>query len=193
MAANTRKALLVAHVVVSVGWIGAVAAFLALAVVGYAAPSSYIAMDAIGISVIVPAALLSLVTGIVQSLVTPWGLVRHRWVLVKLVLGVLATIALLLHQFTAVREAARRAAAGLPIGSLATQLCVDAALAIALLVVATILSVYKPWGLTRWGQRERGTAAALPGTARWSLIIVVVLVAAFIALHLSGHGFHHGS
>jgi hypothetical protein len=184
--------LLTAHVVTSVGWIGAVTAFLSLAVVGFATPAAYVAMNTIGIAVIVPAALLALTTGIVQSLVTPWGLVRHRWVLTKLVLGVLATILLVLHQFTAVTEAARRASLGLPVGSLRTQLVVDASLAIGVLVVATVLSVFKPWGLTRFGQRERGPSSPLPTSAKLGLVLVGLVLAAVAGMHLSGHGFHHG-
>ena len=193
MSPTARKALLTAHIVVSVGWIGAITAFLALAIAGQTAPSAYVAMNTIGIAVIVPSALLALATGILQSLVTPWGLVRHRWVLMKLVLGVLATMLLLLHQFTAVREAARRASHGLAVGALGAQLVVDASLAIGVLVVATVLSVSKPWGLTRFGQRERGVATALPASAKASLVIAAVLLAAFIALHLTGHGLHHGT
>lgn len=195
-----RKALLTAHVVSSVGWIGAVAAFLALALVGHRAGAAsvagiYGAMDTIGLSVIVPASLLAVATGIVQALVTQWGLVRYRWVVTKLVLGLLATAALLLHQFTAVAEASRRASAGVPVGTLASQLVVDAALAIVVLVIATVLSIYKPWGMTRYGQRRRDAspgAEPLPRSARLGVVVACVLVLAFMILHLLGHGFHHG-
>ena len=200
MSPTLRKALLTAHVVSSVGWIGAVAAFLALALVGSRAGAAtatgiYGAMDTIGLSVIVPASLLAVVTGIVQGLVTQWGLVRYRWVLTKLVLGLLATAALLLHQFTAVAAASRRAAAGDAVGSLASQLVLDAALAIVVLVIATVLSIYKPWGMTRFGQRRRDAspgAEPLPRSARLGVVVGCVLVLAFVLLHLLGHGFHHG-
>ena len=200
MAPAQRKALLAAHVVSSVGWIGAVAAFLSLALAGRcASPGSaagiYSAMDTIGLTVIIPASLLAVVTGIVQALGTPWGLLRYRWVATKLVLGLLATAALLLHQFTAVAGASRRASAGVPVGSLASQLVVDAALAILVLVVATVLSIYKPWGMTRYGQRRRDAstrAEPLPRSARLGVVVGCVLVLAFVILHLLGHGFHHG-
>jgi hypothetical protein len=34
--------------------------------------------------VIVPLSLAALLTGVVQSLGTPWGLFRHRWIVAKL-------------------------------------------------------------------------------------------------------------
>lgn len=80
-----RKLALTAHVVCAVGWIGAVAAFLALALAGLvsadaqAARAMYLAMDLTGWYVIVPLCLASLATGLVQALGTPWGLVRHYW------------------------------------------------------------------------------------------------------------------
>lgn len=108
---------LTAHVSFSVGWLGTVVAFLALAVVGLTstAPdvvrSAYVATNVLGLFVIVPASIGALVTGIAKSLITPWGLVRHYWVAAKLSLTVAATALLFLHQFTVVAEAARRALA----------------------------------------------------------------------------------
>ena len=96
MTPRLRKFALTAHVVSSVGWLGAVAAFLALAVAGLTSRdaqvvrAAYLAMDLIARLVIVPAALASLLTGFVQSLGTPWGLFRHYWVLAKLLITVLA-------------------------------------------------------------------------------------------------------
>jgi hypothetical protein len=50
--------------------------------------------------VIVPFALASLLTGLVQSLGTTWGLCRHYWVVFKLLLNVLATLVLLRYTQT---------------------------------------------------------------------------------------------
>jgi hypothetical protein len=50
--------------------------------------------------VLVPLSLASLLTGLVQSLGTPWGLFRHYWVLFKLLINVLATIVLLMYMQT---------------------------------------------------------------------------------------------
>jgi uncharacterized membrane protein len=174
--------------------------FLALNVVALTtatpelARSMYAAMNVIGLYVIVPASLLTLVTGIVQGVYTQWGLLQHRWVVTKLVLGVLATIALLLHQFTAVRTAAHRAADGMDPRSLGVQLVADASVAIVLLVVATVLSVVKPWGLTRYGQRKRDDTAKPTGltrSAKVSVAIAIAVVAAFAVIHLATGGMHH--
>jgi hypothetical protein len=200
MTPNPRRVLLTTHIVFSVGWIGAVAAFLALNVVALTSArdetsrSMYVAMNVVGLCVIVPASLLTVVTGIVQSLGTQWGVWRHRWVATKLVLGILATIALLLHQFTAVSMAAHHAEHGLDARPMGIQLLADASLAIVLLLVATILSVFKPWGLTRYGQRRRDEskpAEGLSTSAKVSIAVVVLFIATIVILHATGHGLHH--
>jgi hypothetical protein len=218
-----RKLNLTAHVTSSVGWLGAVAGFLALSIAGLASQdaeivrSAYLAMNLIGLSVIVPLGVVALLTGLVQSLGTHWGLFRHYWVLVKFVLTVAATILLLLHQFTAVASAARRvsrAAAGAwpEVGWLGTQLVGDAGLAVLVLLVITAMSVYKPWGKIRYGRRRqderRGTPGETPMTTspvlpdsdnemigdglplglKALLVVVGVILAFFVALHLTGHG-----
>ena len=103
MTPRLRKFALTAHVTSSVGWFGAVAGFLALAITGLAGrdahrvQAAYLAMESVSWLVIVPLSLASLVTGLAQALGTPWGLFRHYWVVIKLVMTVLATAVLLLH------------------------------------------------------------------------------------------------
>jgi hypothetical protein len=172
MSPGLRKLSLAAHVVTSVGWLGAVAAFLVLGVLGLThgdatmVRGAYLAMNVLGESLIVPLGLLALATGLVQSLGTSWGLFQYRWVVMKLVLTLGATALLLLHQFTAVEAAARRAAAAgagaMPdVGPLGRQLVLDAGLAVFVLLVITTLSIYKPWGRTRFGRRKRREARRL--------------------------------
>src|SRR5206468_10428515 len=106
MRPRVRKFALTAHVTSSVGWLGAVAGFLALAVAGLTSQdaqlvrAAYLAMELTAWFVIVPLSLASLVTGLVQSLGTSWGLFRHYWVLMKLLMNVFATIVLLLYMQT---------------------------------------------------------------------------------------------
>src|SRR3990170_4099331 len=103
MTLRLRKLALTAHVTSSVGWLGSVGGFLALAVAGLTSQDSqlvratYLAMELTGWFVIVPLSLASLLTGLVQSLGTEWGLFRHYWILVKLLITILATIVLLVH------------------------------------------------------------------------------------------------
>lgn len=71
-----RKLVLTLHVTSSVGWLGAVAAFLVLAVAGLTSRdvqtmrAAYIAMELVTGFIIVPFCLASLATGLVQSLGT---------------------------------------------------------------------------------------------------------------------------
>ncbi|MBA3519246.1 MAG: hypothetical protein H0T75_16780, partial [Rhizobiales bacterium] len=97
MTPSLRKFALAAHVTASVGLLGAVAGFLALAVAGLTSKdpqmvrAAYLATELTASFVIVPLCLAALLTGLVQSLGTSWGLFRHYWVLVKLLLTVLVT------------------------------------------------------------------------------------------------------
>src|SRR5262245_18839979 len=115
MRPNVRHAALTAHVTSSVGWFGAVVAFLALAVAGVASADAalvragYIAMEVIGWFVVVPFCIATLATGLIQSLGTSWGLFRHNWVVAKLAITVLATFLLVLHM-QPVDEVARMSA-----------------------------------------------------------------------------------
>jgi hypothetical protein len=228
MTPSLRKLLLTAHITFSVGWIGAVAAFLALAIAGLTSQdahmvrAAYLAMELAARFVIVPLAFASLLSGVIQSLGTPWGLFRNYWVLVKLLLTIFATI-VLLKKMPLIGFAARRAAeTQLPYAALrmaGIPLVVHAAGGIMVLLVVTILSVYKPWGLTRYGrrkQRERqyqspkspqtvgvtamsdsendATGDGLSRGLRIFLAagIAVFLVVVHFSMHLTGHGFHHG-
>ena len=160
MTPNARKLALATHVATSVGSLGAVAAFLALALSGLASHDAgiqhavYPAMELITWFVIVPVIVASLLSGIVSSLGTPWGLFRHYWVLVKLLLTVFALVVLLV-QLRPIRMAAAAATGtGGDLGTLKIQLVVHAAGGLLVLLVATALSVYKPRGMTRYGVRR---------------------------------------
>ena len=165
-----RKALLVSHVVSSVGWLGAVVAFLALAVAALSTDDTtmralYVAMEVLGWAVLVPLAVASLTTGVVQSLVTPWGLARHWWVLIKLGLTVVATAVLLAYTGTLgylADEAVRPGGRSTVLPSSSPVL--HSAAAVLVLLGAAVLSVYKPRGLTRRGWRKaQERRAAGPG------------------------------
>ena len=185
MTPAARKSLLTVHVICSVGWLGAVAAFLVMNIVGLTssdtelARAMFRAMNVAGLYVIVPVSIGSVTSGILQGLWTQWGLLRHRWVAIKLLIGVFATILLLLHQFTAVAEAAHRAAMGVPVGSVGIQLVIDSSLAVAALLFATGLSTFKPWGQVK----------TPPG--KLVLVVIAVLFLLVIIKHVAGGGMHH--
>jgi hypothetical protein len=155
-----RKTGVFAHVTASIGWLGAVGAFLAVALAGLrstdreTAAAACVAMDWIAWLAILPFCVVSLVTGVVQSLATPWGLFRHYWVIVKLVLTLAATAVLILHMraIDHAADAARRVSTIAELGGVRIQLAAQAAAALLTLLIATGLSVYKPRGVTAYGQ-----------------------------------------
>lgn len=171
MSPGGRKLALTVHVTTSVGWLGAVAAFLALAIAGLTSRdaqtvrAAYLAMALTTRCVIVPLSLAALVSGVVQSLGTSWGLVRHYWVLIKLLLTSIATAVLLVktpHISTVARVAAATTLSGADLRGLRSELVVHSAGGLLVLLVIAALSVYKPKGLTRFGRtpahREQGAA-----------------------------------
>jgi len=159
-----RKLTLTAHITSSVGWLGAVVVFLALAIAGLTSQdaqmvrAAYLAMELTGWYVIVPLSLASLLTGPVQSLCTEWGLFRHYWILVKLLITLLATIVLLVHMQPIdymATAAAETTLSSADLRGMRVQLVADAGAALLVLLVATAMSVYKPRGLTSYGRRKQ--------------------------------------
>jgi hypothetical protein len=164
MAPRLRVLMLTAHVTSSVGFLGAVAAFLALAVAGLTGTdaemvhAAYLAMELVTWFVIVPLCIASLLSGVIQSLGTHWGLFRHYWVLLKLLLTLLSAIVLFVHT-QPIRLAAQAEKTGLSdaadLGELRFQLTVAAGAALLVLLVSTVLSIYKPQGVTPYGWRKQ--------------------------------------
>lgn len=201
-----QKFMLLSHITFSVGWFGAVAGFLALSIAGLISKdnqiirSAYISMELIGWFVIVPFNFGSLLTGIVQSLGTRWGLFRHYWVLVKFLLTVIATIILLLHMqpISYIADiASKTILSDSELRGLRIRLLADAGAALLVLLVATTISIYKPWGRTPYGLRkqiEQHKNIPIPeeSTIRkpWKLYVMLVLiflvVLLFVILHLTG-------
>jgi hypothetical protein len=161
MSPGLRKLVLTAHLTSSVGWIGAVVAYLALGISAVSnsdamtVRASWIAMEVTGWFVIVPLAVAALLTGLVMSLGTPWGLFRHYWVLITFVLTILAVAVLLLHMPTVSALAAvARESDGARLGGLGGDLFHAGGGLLVLLVIA-VLNVYKPQGLTLYGWRKQ--------------------------------------
>jgi hypothetical protein len=168
MAPGLRKLMLTVHLSASVGWTGAVVAYLAL---GVAAATSrdaemvraaWVAMELTGWSAIVPLALAALVTGLVMSLGTPWGLFRHYWVVISLALTLLCTVVLLLHMPDVTATAAvARAAGDTDLATLGGDL-LHPGMGLVVLLGITVLNVYKPRGLTPYGWRVQQLERARP-------------------------------
>ncbi len=214
MTPTLRKLTITAHVTFSVGWLGAVAAFLVLSIAGLTSRDvevvrgAYLSMDLVSRFVIIPMCFAALLTGLLQALGTPWGLFRYYWILVKFGLALFATFALLVHQFGVMAVAAKRVSGATAetlfsadLGPLKTELVRAPSLAILLLLAVTTLGVYKPWGLTRYGRRKQQERRKVPLQSdnqtplgiKIFLAAIGVLVLLFIVLHLTGHGFESHS
>ena len=150
MTPGLRKVALTVHVITSVGWLGAVVGFLALAITSLTSRDAQIvratslAMELTAWWVIVPFAFASLLTGLVSSIFTPWGLFRYWWVLVKFLINVFAIIVLMRYMQSLNS-----------MSGMATESMAHASGALLFLLVATTLSVYKPRGMTRYGWRKQ--------------------------------------
>ena len=164
MTPGLRKFVLTAHVVSSVGWLGAVAGFLALALAALTSQddqvvrAAFLVMELLGWCVLVPLSFASLLTGLVQSLGTKWGLFRHYWVLFKLLITVVSTIILLAYMETLRYLAGIAAETTLSTADLhvfAQSPVIHSGAALAALLVVTTLSVYKPKGTTPYGWRKQ--------------------------------------
>jgi hypothetical protein len=171
MSPRLRKVVLTAHVTSSVSWLGAVLAYLALditAVTGGDVPTvraAYVAMDLTIWYAIVPLALVSVLIGLVNALGTRWGLVRHYWVLLKLLMTILATLVLL--QEAQVVSALSETATSIPDPRALPGTLLHSIGALVILLVIAVLAIFKPRGVTRYGgrmQRKRSEAPAVLAT-----------------------------
>src|SRR5262245_26804434 len=163
MSPGVRKFALTVHLAASVGWIGAVAAYIALdvaAATGQDAQmlrAAYLGMELAASSVIVPLALATLVTGLVMSLGTKWGLFRHYWTLISLLLTLFATIVLLIETRTIsyfAHIAADPTTSSDELRALGSTL-VHSVGGLVILLVNMWLNIYKPQGLTPYGWRKQ--------------------------------------
>lgn len=163
MSPGLTKLSLIVHLSSSVGWLGAVAAYIALDVTvatsqdAQTLRGAYVAMGLIASNVIVPVALASLVTGLIQALGTKWGLFRHYWVLISLVLTIFATVVLLSETRTIgfyADLASDPTTTGDDLRGLGNTLLHSIGAVVVLLVIM-VLNVYKPRGLTRYGWRKQ--------------------------------------
>ena len=134
-------------------------AFLALAIASVAGGTAEtiraanIGMQLVGWYALVPLALASLATGVVQSLASKWGLFRHYWVVFKLGITTFATVILLLYTETLDYAGDAARAPGTDLGLLQSPSpVIHSAIASLLLLAATVLAVFKPRGLTRFGR-----------------------------------------
>lgn len=162
MSPRLRKFVLSTHITTTVGWLGAVMVFLAIAAVGLTSQNEqtvrgvYLVMEPAARYVLVPLAFASLLTGVAQSLGSAWGLFRHYWVLFKLMISVFATFVLLMYMETFAGMARIAADPTIDLAAVRNPSpIIHASLALSILLVTTVLAVYKPRGLTPYGWRKQ--------------------------------------
>lgn len=154
MSPATRKFALEAHLFATSGWLGAVVAFVPLAIGAARADeastlsATCVAMNIVVRYAILPCAFASLVTGIVSAVGTKWGLFQHYWVVAKLALVIVCTV-ILIAQLGPIERIAAGAAAGRPVGPELHRPLVHGAGGLVVLLIVQALSVYKPWGRIR--------------------------------------------
>ncbi|MEO6671055.1 MAG: hypothetical protein ABIN36_16355 [Ferruginibacter sp.] len=207
MTARSSKLVLTSHITFSVGWLGAVAVFIVLAITGLTtmdnqlSRSVLIAMDMSAWFVIVPFCLASFFTGLIQALGTRWGLFKHYWIVVKLFLTIAMTILLLLHMQPISYLANVATETSFQNSRYAGQLLdiiTKAGAAILVLVFITTISVYKPWGKIQLKQTNNTLVPIQDNTNKskrsWTFFLLVglgILIVFFIIIkHILDGGMH---
>lgn len=162
-----RRGVLLIHVAVSVSWLGLTIGLLALGITAYTSDTAamteaaYHSMKVFGDWLVIPIALLTLLSGLVLSLGTHWGLARHHWVWIKF----WGTLITLTASTFALRPTINHAAAS---GVADVSLIAAPSVASTAYFLMTALSVLKPWGLTQRGRnhsvRRRAAAAGTAAT-----------------------------
>jgi hypothetical protein len=153
---RARVALLTVHVAMSVGWVGLDGALVALEITGLSTVDPVTrtgiatAMGVVASRVLVPVVGISVISGLVLALSTPWGLVRYWWIVAKCVIAVTLTatgLLLLIPRLQQILDGDGEPAR--------MQTLIARSAALLLLLAATGLSVIKPWGKTPRGRRPQ--------------------------------------
>ncbi|MGZ3146513.1 hypothetical protein ACVDFE_31875 [Lentzea chajnantorensis] len=169
LSGRARKAVLLVHALAAAAWLGidlALGILIVIALSTTDTTTAGIAIQAVDMFAIWPmlgASVVCMVSGAVLGLGSKYGLVRYWWVAVKLVLNVGMSLLIAFALRPGVQEAARigtRVLAGDPAAVLPSGLLPPVVVAPTLLLVAYVLSVFKPWG------RIRRTAPSAKGERR---------------------------
>ncbi|WP_159886896.1 hypothetical protein [Paenibacillus puerhi] len=197
---SLRKLVLTIHVITTMGWLGSAAAYIPIAVYLLNNQDADMIRSAIQIMslvanfIVVPVAFASLLTGVALSLGTKWGLFRHYWILFKLLFTVIAVfmlVAYILELNHAASIASKSTWSSTELSMLKDSIhIVHPSGGLLIVLVATVLSVYKPKGMTRYGWRKQleiKSSTEPYTTPRWIKTVrsaVIVLIALIVTLIL---------
>ena len=193
-----RKVLLAAHLVASLGWVGALAVFLAHAVASVVSRdeqmvrAASIAMGVTAWFVILPFSLFTLATGLAEAFTSAWGVVRHYWIVFKLLLTLVATAVLILKLAPISHLAAAASGVDFNADSMAglrTSLLLHAIGGLVVLLAAIILAVYKPAGLAAFAHPPAPMPRWVKGFGM-ALGMLLVIVLAMVLTGRHGPGAH---
>jgi hypothetical protein len=165
LSAGARKLTLTIHVIAAIGWIGVDFVLFVLALTGMLSgdpttlATCYRAIDMFAVVLLLPLGLLSLATGLLLGWGSKYGILRYHWVLWKLILNTVLTTLVLVLLRPGVAEAANAVdgpTATLPdrLSEAQSNLIFPPVVSITVLTFATVLSIYKPWGRTKYGRRR---------------------------------------
>ncbi|MEV7353521.1 DUF2269 domain-containing protein [Kitasatospora sp. NPDC091276] len=166
---TARKSAVVVHIVSSVSWLGLMLCLLTLGTTGLLTDSAetlrsaYRMMPLLGDALVFPLSLLSLLTGLLLALGTPWRLFRYRWVAVKFWLTLAATAASIFELTARLHEAAHLVdqhptgtIADMHLGFTRYNLVIIPIVALSVYVANVVLSVVKPSGRHHARSRPSG-------------------------------------
>jgi hypothetical protein len=158
LAGRTRKAVLLVHIGSAGTWLGMDLTFAVLLCTAMltdnptTAATAYQALEMVAVYPMLTAGLLTLASGVILGLGSKYGLLRYWWVAVKLAINVLFVCLIVFALRPSVRgvsESGRLLSDDpttvVPYQDLLGPLIVGPTL----LVVAMVLSVFKPWGRIR--------------------------------------------
>ena len=156
---QTRKGVLVVHIVSAGTWFGldiAMAAIVFTALSTSDASIKALCYQALELFYwpLFAASVVCLVSGVLLGLGTSYGLTQYWWVAIKLVLNSLLTTLVVFALRPGVMELSeqgRQAAAGQAVTFAESSMMFPPIVSSTLLLVAFVLSVFKPWGRIRSG------------------------------------------
>ena len=155
---NQQKLLKTAHILVAILWLSCVIVLTGLVYVSQQIHSSeelymytYI-YHFIDMSILTPAAILTLLTGIIYSSFTPWGYAKHKWIIYKWIVTLFIIISgtfylgpLTESVLTLVESEKILALKDVQYLHSVTILYYAGIINFFLLLSATVVAVFKPW------------------------------------------------